>query len=265
MFSQKRAEREIKVLDIDQQKIAELSELLKNSKYTVCLTGAGVSTASGIPDFRTPGKGLWSKVNPIEVTSIEAFQDNPARFYQFYLPRIEELDKVSPNKAHHALAQLEHSGYLHSLITQNIDNLHQKAGSQKVLEIHGNLSRAICYRCGKKISSQLLLEKIKSSDQHIPYCQCGGVFKPEVVLFGEMLTNLDEAIAEANKADLFLVVGSSLQVSPANLLPEYCLARGGELVIINYMKTHLDHKATIIIQQDVVFSLSELVKYMNIK
>ncbi len=250
--------------DIEQQKIVKLSELLKDSKYTVCLTGAGVSTASGIPDFRTPGKGLWSKVNPIEVTSIEAFQENPARFYQFYRPRIEELDKVSPNKAHYALAQLERAGYLHTLITQNIDNLHQKAGSQRVLEIHGNLSQAICYRCGKKISSQLLLEKIDSNDQHVPYCQCGGVFKPEVVLFGEMLSNLDEAVTEANKADLFLVVGSSLQVSPANLLPEYCLARGGELVIINYMETHLDRKAIIVVHQDIGMFLTELCKYMNI-
>lgn len=250
--------------EIDREQVKKVSELIKSSKYTVCLTGAGVSTASGIPDFRTPGKGLWSKVNPIEVTSIQAFQENPARFYQFYRPRIEELQKVSPNEAHHALAKLENAGYLHFLITQNIDNLHQRAGSKHVLEIHGNLNQAICYKCGKKISSQLLLNKIDENKSYIPYCQCGGVFKPDVVLFGEALANLNEAIDEANKAELFLVIGSSLQVSPANLLPEYSLSQKGELVIINYMETHLDQKATIVVHQDVGLYLTELCKYLEI-
>ncbi len=245
-------------LEIDQQQIKEVSELIKNSKYTVCLTGAGVSTASGIPDFRTPGKGLWSKVNPIEVTSVQAFQENPARFYQFYCPRIKELQQVFANQAHYALAQLEHAGYLHFLITQNIDYLHQKAGSQHVLEIHGNLNQAICFRCGKSISSRLLLQKIEENNQGIPYCQCGGIFKPDVILFGEALSNLDQAIDEASKADLFIVAGSSLQVSPANLLPEYSMAQKGSLVIINYMKTHLDHKATVVVNQDIGFFLSAL-------
>lgn len=249
---------------IDQKKIERVGELLRNSEYTVCLTGAGVSTASGIPDFRTPGKGLWANVDPIAVTSIEAFQENPARFYQFYVPRISELSEVNPNPAHYTLARLESSGYLKVLITQNIDNLHQKAGSQNVLEIHGNLSQAICARCGKKISSQQLLEKIENNERKIPYCTCGGVFKPDVVLFGEMLSNLEEAVAEANKADLFLAVGSSLQVSPANLLPEYSLARQGELIIINYMETHLDRRATVVVKQDIGTFLPEVCKYMKI-
>ncbi len=246
------------------QKIKKLSELLKNSKYTVCLTGAGVSTASGIPDFRTPGKGLWAKVDPIEVTSIQAFQENPARFYHFYRPRIEELKNVAPNKAHHALVKLEHSDYLQTLITQNIDNLHQKAGSKDVLEIHGNLSQAICTKCGEKISSDLLIEKIKDNAQQIPFCHCGGIFKPDVVLFGEMLSNLEEAVAEASKADLFLVIGSSLQVSPANLLPEYSIARQGDLVIINYMETPLDHKATMVVNQDIGDFLTEICRHLKI-
>lgn len=249
---------------IDQKKIERVGELLRNSEYTACLTGAGVSTASGIPDFRTPGKGLWANVDPIVVTSMEAFQENPARFYQFYVPRILELSEVSPNPAHYALARLESSGYLKVLITQNIDNLHQKAGSQNVLEIHGNLSQAICARCGKKISSQQLLEKIENNERKIPYCTCGGVFKPDVVLFGEMLSNLEEAVAEASKADLFLAIGSSLQVSPANLLPEYSLARQGELIIINYMETHLDSRATVVVKQDIGTFLSEVCKYMKI-
>lgn len=249
---------------IDNIKLNEVSDLIKSSKYTVCLTGAGVSTASGIPDFRTPGKGLWSKVDPIEVTSIRAFQENPARFYYFYRPRIEELQSVSPNKAHLALARLESAGYLNSLITQNIDNLHQRAGTNNVLEIHGSLNQAVCFSCGQKIPAKLLLERIKSNKQGIPYCECGGIFKPDVVLFGETLSNLDEAINEANKAELFLAIGSSLQVSPANLLPEYSIARGGNLVIINYMETHLDQKSAVVIQEDIGLFLTELCKYMDI-
>ncbi len=222
-----------------------------------------MSTSSGIPDFRTPGKGLWAKVNPIEVTSMQAFRENPARFYQFYRPRIEESQQVSPNQAHYALSQLEKENNLQFLITQNIDGLHQKAGSKKMLEIHGNLGQAICFRCGKIISSHLLLQKLKANDQEIPYCQCGGVFKPDVVLFGENLYNLDEAIDEARKADLFLVAGSSLQVSPANLLPEYSLAKKGQLVIINYMKTHLDHQAAVVVHQDVGLFLNALVQCLH--
>ena len=223
----------------NKKEIEKLAELLKQSKYTVCLTGAGVSTASGIPDFRTPGKGIWSKVDPIEVTSINAFRENPSRFYYYYRPRIEEMRSVKPNLAHYSLVQLESSDYLNVLITQNIDNLHQKAGSKNVLEIHGNLSFAICTNCGERISSQQLIEKI---------------------LFGEMLSNLEEAIEEASKADLFLAIGSSLQVSPANLLPEYGLAQKGNLVIINFMDTPLDHKATMVIKEDIGAFLSEVIR-----
>ena len=248
---------------IEEQKIKEAIKLMKDSKYTVCLTGAGVSTDSGIPDFRTPGKGLWSKVDPIEVTSIDAFQENPARFYYFYRPRIEELQKVSPNQAHQALAQLEQVGYLDCLITQNIDCLHHKAGSQNVLEIHGNLDQAICFRCGKRISSSTLLQKMEENDKKIPYCSCGGVFKPDVVLFGETLYNLEKAIEEASRADLFLVAGSSLQVSPANMLPEYCLAQKGSLMIINYMKTHLDHRAAVVVHKNVGLFLSALYRELD--
>ena len=133
-----------------------------------------------------------------------------------------------------------------------------------MLEIHGNLSQALCAKCSKKISSELLLEKIENSVRRIPFCDCGGVFKPDVVLFGEMLSNLNEAVGEASKADLFLAIGSSLQVSPANLLPEYSLARQGELVIINYMETHLDHRAAVVVREDIGTFLTEGCKYLGI-
>jgi len=250
---------------IDEGKVNQVVKLIKKSKYAIVLTGAGVSTGSGIPDFRTPGKGIWEKVDPFKVTSITAFDENPQRFYYFYRPRIEMLSRVSPNPAHKAISQLEEMGYIHCLITQNIDNLHQRAGSKKVIEIHGTLRKAICRRCGKIISSKLLIQKIDESKEKVPYCECGGVFKPKVVLFGEMLPNLDNAIYESKRADLILTIGSSLQVSPANMLPQYCLNRGGKLVIVNFMSTHLDYLAEAVINEDVCDFLPAVVEVLKKK
>jgi NAD-dependent deacetylase len=250
---------------IDEGKVNQVVKLIKKSKYAIVLTGAGVSTGSGIPDFRTPGKGIWEKVDPFKVTSITAFDENPQRFYYFYRPRIEMLSRVSPNPAHKAISQLEEMGYIHCLITQNIDNLHQRAGSKKVIEVHGTLRKAICRRCGKIISSELLIQKMDESKEKVPYCECGGVFKPNVVLFGEMLPNLDNAIYESKRADLILTVGSSLQVSPANMLPQYCLDRGGKLVIVNFMSTHLDYLAEAVINEDVCDFLPAVVEVLKKK
>jgi len=235
----------------DTEKVHRVAELIKESKYTVVLTGAGVSTGSGIADFRTPGKGIWEKVDPFKVTSITAFEENPQRFYHFYRPRIEILSRVSPNPAHKAIARLEEMGYIKCLITQNIDNLHQRAGSRKIIEVHGTLREAVCRKCGKIISS--------------PYCECGGVFKPNVVLFGEMLPNLDPAIFESMRADLMLTVGSSLQVSPVNMLPQYCLDRGGKLIIVNFMSTHLDYLAEVVVKEDVCDFLPAVVEVLKRK
>ena len=248
---------------IDNEKVNRVAELIKESKYTVVLTGAGVSTGSGIPDFRTPGKGIWEKVDPFKVTSITAFKENPQRFYYFYRPRIEILSRVSPNPAHKAIAQLEEIGYMKCLITQNIDNLHQRAGSKKIIEVHGTLREAVCQRCKKIISSELLIEKLNISKEKVPYCECGGVFKPNAVLFGEMLPNLDSAIYQSMRADLMLTVGSSLQVSPVNMLPQYCLDRGGKLIINNFMSTHLDYLAEVIVKEDVCDFLPAVVKALG--
>ena len=247
----------------NEEKIYQVAKLIKESKYAVVLTGAGVSTGSGIPDFRTPGKGIWEKVDPFKVTSITAFDENPQRFYHFYRPRIEMLSRVSPNPAHKAIAQFEEMGYVKCLITQNIDNLHQRAGSKKVIKVHGTLSEAVCRRCGKVISAELLIEKIDQNEDKVPYCDCSGVFKPNVVLFGEMLPNLDNAIFESRRADLMLVIGSSLQVSPVNILPQYCLDRGGKLTIVNFMSTHLDYLAEVVIRVDVCEFLPALVEFLK--
>lgn len=247
----------------DERQIYQVAKLIKESKYTVVLTGAGVSTGSGIPDFRTPGKGIWEKVDPFKVASITAFEANPQRFYCFYRPRIETLSRVSPNPAHKAIAQFEEMNYVKCLITQNIDNLHQRAGSKKVIEVHGTLSEAVCRRCGKVISAELLIEKIDQNEDKVPYCDCSGVFKPNVVLFGEMLPDLDNATFESKRSDLMLVIGSSLQVSPVNILPQYCLDNGGKLVIVNFMSTHLDHLAEVVVKEDVCKFLPAVVEYLK--
>ena len=250
---------------IDNEKVNRVAELIKESKYTVVLTGAGVSTGSGIAEFRTPGKGIWEKVDPFKVTSITAFKENPQRFYYFYRPRIEILSRVSPNPAHKAIACLEEMGYMKYLITQNIDNLHRRAGSKKIIEVHGTLKEAVCQRCKKVISSELLIEKLDKSEEKVPYCECGGVFKPNVVLFGEMLPNLESAISQSMRADLMLTIGSSLQVSPANMLPQYCLDRGGKLIIVNFMSTHLDYLAEVVAKEDVCDFLPAVVKVLRRK
>lgn len=247
----------------NKKKIYQIAKLIKESKYAVVLTGAGVSTGSGIPDFRTPGKGIWEKVDPFKVTSISAFEANPQRFYHFYRPRIEMLSRVSPNSAHKAIAQLEKMDFVKCLITQNIDNLHQRAGSKKIIKVHGSLSEAICRRCGKVISAKLLIKKIDHSKDKVPYCDCSGVFKPNVVLFGEMLPNLDNAIFESMRADLMLVIGSSLQVSPVNMLPQYCLNNRGKLVIVNFMSTYLDHLAEVVAKEDVCNCLPAVVEILK--
>jgi NAD-dependent deacetylase len=248
---------------VNEEKVKQVAKLIKESKYMVVLTGAGVSTGSGIPDFRSPGKGIWEKVDPFKVTSITAFDEDPQRFYYFYRPRIEMLSQVSPNPAHKAISQLEEMGYAKCLITQNIDNLHQRAGSKKIIKIHGTLNEAICRKCGKIISAELLLEKIDKSKDKVPYCDCGGVFKPNVVLFGEMLPNLDSAIYESERADLMLAVGSSLQVNPANMLPQYCMNRKGKLVIINFMSTYLDHFAEVVVKDDICDFLPAVIEILK--
>lgn len=250
---------------IDEEKVYRVAELIKESKYTVALTGAGVSTGSGIADFKTPGKGIWEKVDPFKVTSIAAFKENPQRFYHFYQPRISMLSRVYPNPAHKAIARLEEMGYVKCLITQNIDNLHQMAGSREIIEVHGTLREAVCQRCKKIITSELLIEKLNISEEKVPYCECGGVFKPNVVLFGEMLPNLDPAIFESMRADLMLTIGSSLQVSPVNMLPQYCLDRGGKLAIVNFMSTHLDYLAEVVVKEDVCDFLPAVVETLKRK
>ncbi|WP_445475322.1 NAD-dependent protein deacylase [Methanococcoides methylutens] len=218
----------------------ELLTLLQNSKYCVILTGAGISTLSGIPDFR--GKdGIYNKFDADLIFSIDYFNKDPSYFYTHSRELIYELDKKEPNIIHRALAELERRGVVKAVITQNIDMLHQRAGSENVIELHGSPKKHTCLACGKKYSIEDVAGILENEE--IPMCkECGGLIKPDVVFYGELLEHdvIEKAIEESSRADLIIVLGSSLVVQPAATLPFYTLDNGGDLVIVNNMPTPLD-------------------------
>lgn len=222
--------------------VEALVEALLEARYCVVLTGAGISTESGIPDFRSPGTGLWERVDPMEAMSVAAFWRDPVRFYRLagetWLP---PLLGARPNVAHRVLAELEQRGFVRAVITQNIDGLHQQAGSRRVLEVHGHARLARCTRCGRSYELAPLVERIRQ-EPAVAFCACGGAIKPMVVLFGDpMPPAFEEAMAEAARADLMVVVGSSLTVDPANALP----ALAGRVVVNNLEPTWVDHRAAV--------------------
>lgn len=222
-----------------EQEARQLADLIRGSARTVVLTGAGISTESGIPDFRTPGSGLWTKVDPMEILSVTAMRTSPKRFYEFKIGLWRSLSAAQPNPAHFALAELEALSAIRCVITQNIDSLHQRAGSKNVLEVHGHMRTGRCLSCGKHLPFQTLAEQVEAGDCP-PHCECGGILRPDVVLFEDMLTDdFEKAVQEAIQCDLMLVVGSSLEVSPANSLPQY--AR--RVAILNLGPTQMDRGA----------------------
>lgn len=201
---------------------------IKESNYIVALTGAGVSTAAGIPDFRGE-KGIYTLgIVPEKVFDIGYFLKDPRPFYEFTRKMLETLEGRGPTKMHRFLAYLEEIGKLRLLITQNIDGLHTLAGSRNVIEIHGSYRRSFCLRCGKEYGFSEMKDMILK--ETVPYCSCGGLIKPDVVFFGEGVKGFDEAKRHSYISDLFIVVGSSLQVQPASLLPYFS---PGKIVIIN--------------------------------
>jgi NAD-dependent deacetylase len=241
-----------------------LAELIRSSGCTVALTGAGISVPSGIPDFRTPGKGLWEKVDPMEVAHIDAFRRDPARFWSFYRPRLEGLGGVEPNPAHRALAELERRRLLEAVITQNIDTLHVRAGSERVIEVHGSIRTASCQGCGTRFS----LEELEGlfDPAGVAICpDCGGPVKPDVVLFGELLpaAAMAEAEALAARAELMLCVGSSLEVYPVAGLPSATLAGGGRLAIVTQGPTPYDSDSSVRMDGDVVADLAAVMEALD--
>ena len=233
-------------------RIQRAAELVRQARHMIAFTGAGHSTASGIPDFRSPGSGLWEKDNPMLVASVWAFRLNPKTFYRWIQPMADRLLHAPPNPAHYALAEMEALGFLKTIVTQNIDNLHQRAGSRRVLELHGHMREATCIRCYDKVPIDPQLEQIVLGGK-VPYCHCGGVLKPDVILFGEQLPIrvLNEAMAEARRCDLILVAGSSLEVTPAADIPFLAVQSGARAIIVNLEPTVFDPQADVVIHGDV--------------
>jgi NAD-dependent deacetylase len=239
----------------------QLARLLRESRCTVALTGAGISVPSGIPDFRTPGEGIWEKVDPMEVAHIDAFRRDPARFWGFYRQRLQMLGDKEPNGAHQALAELERRGLLEAVITQNIDTLHTKAGSERVIEVHGSIRTSSCQSCGTAFETKDI-ESLFGDDGAAVCSKCGGSVKPDVVLFGELLPPeaMAEAEALAERADLMLCVGSSLEVFPVAGLPSVTLRSGGGVAVITIGPTPFDGNAVVRMDGDVVADLEAVLQ-----
>ncbi|MCB8982881.1 MAG: NAD-dependent deacylase [Ardenticatenaceae bacterium] len=240
--------------------IQQAFDILKNTRHLVALTGAGISTRSGIPDFRSPESGLWDHYDPMEVATITAFKQKPEAFYDWIRPLAQKTLVAQPNPAHLALAQLEKSGPLQALITQNIDGLHTKAGSQTIYEVHGHLREATCMHCLQIYQTEDVFADFLA-DGRIPRCPgCGGILKPNIILFGEILpiTVLNRAKRQINQCDTLIVAGSSLEVAPAGDLPLLAKYAGAKLIIVNLTETHMDYLADVLIHADVVDVLPQL-------
>ena len=243
-----------------EDRIRQAAEILAASQHAVALTGAGHSTPSGIPDFRSPGSGLWTQVDPMEVASIYGFRRNPQAFYNWIRPLAKQMMEAQPNAAHIALADMERDGVIKAVITQNIDELHRKAGSQRVLELHGSVRQATCIRCGQQVPTAEMWPAFVASGD-IPRCLvCQGILKPDVVLFGELLPMdvLMETQHEADCCDVMLVAGSSLEVYPAAELPLRAWQHGATLILVNYEPTEMDSHAAVVIHEDVAVALPQI-------
>jgi NAD-dependent deacetylase len=229
-----------------------LAELFRSARSVVALTGAGISVPSGIPDFRSPGTGLWENVDPMEVAHISVWRRDPERFWDFYGRRFASLEGKQPNRAHHALAELDVP-----VITQNIDGLHAAAGSQDVIEVHGSIATASCLACGARHPLAETRARLEAAADGVPRCDCDKPLKPDVVLFGELLDEaaMTRASALAAGADLMLCIGSSLEVWPVAELPEITLGRGGAVAIVTQSGTPYDHRAAVRLGGDVVAEL----------
>jgi NAD-dependent deacetylase len=241
--------------------IERLAELLERRRPCVALTGAGISTESGIPDFRS-AEGIWARYDPAEVASIDAFRRDPVRVWEFYALRLDALATPEPNDGHRALAELEERGWIRAVVTQNVDGLHQRAGSREVVEVHGSLREAECIHCRVRVPMEDAVASLP-----LPPCpECGEVLKPGVVMFGELLpaAAIERAQELAAEAELLLVVGSSLEVHPVAALPGDTLGAGGALAIVNRGSTPWDSRAELVIDAAAGETLSGLAAALDI-
>jgi NAD-dependent deacetylase len=245
--------------------IAQAAALLNHSSYAVALTGAGISTPSGIPDFRSPTSGLWSHSEPMIVASLAGFRLKPEAFFAWIRPLVKTITNAQPNAAHLALAEMEAIGVIKGIVTQNIDLLHTRAGSKNVMEVHGHMREATCGACFRIWPTEIFLNTFIETGE-VPHCpDCGGVLKPNVILFGEQLPMkvLREAEQAARQCDAMLVVGSSLEVAPAADLPRMALAHGAKLILVNYEPTYVDGSASVVINDDAAFVLPRLLDQLD--
>ncbi len=239
--------------------VVALAALIRERQPCVVLTGAGVSTESGIPDFRSP-TGIWAEVDPFEVASIQAFRRDPVRVWSFYRERIHVLRGARPNAAHEALAELERRGLVQAVVTQNIDTLHTRAGSREVIEVHGSIRSAQCLRCLWSEPADAVLAQLEESSP--PSCpSCGAVLKPGVVMFGELLPAgaMEHATELARGAKLVLVVGSSLEVWPVAGLP----LEASAFAIVNRGPTALDDRAVLKVDAGAGETLAAVVRALS--
>ena len=234
------------------------AQMIKKSSSVVVLTGAGISTDSGIPDFRSPGSGLWEKVDPMEALSSEVVYNDPEKFYNLGFNIITSMKDAVPNKAHYMIAKLEELGLIDLVVTQNIDGLHHKAGSRKVYEVHGTTRTCSCVSCGEKYDTALIEKRVRAGEIP-PKCRCRGIIRPDVVLFGDMLPDcFYKSIRKVETAELLIVIGSSLSVSPVNHLADICK----RLMIINIGETCYDCKSDIMIRENISLALERIMYFI---
>ena len=236
-----------------------LAELIRDNQPCVVLTGAGVSTASGIPDFRSP-TGIWARFDPLEYGAIDAFRRDPERVWGFYGRRFSMLVDAAPNGAHLALARLERGGLLRAVVTQNIDLLHERAGSRDVVEVHGSIRTSTCPQCRRRYALDEVLSQLEARAGAPRCADCGAALKPDVVFFGELLPGaaIERAYELAREAALLLVVGSSLEVYPVAGLPLETLDAGGRVAIVNRTPTPFDSRAVLTVAGDAVETLARV-------
>jgi NAD-dependent deacetylase len=228
--------------------VERAAALLRGGRMNVALTGAGVSTESGLPDFRSKD-GLWAGTDPARVASLSAFRRDPGAFYEFYTNRLEALARAAPNPAHRAIARLEALDAVHLVVTQNVDGLHQQAGSRRVAEVHGNLREARCAGCGAIEPIETMATLLRAGAP--PRCRgCGGWLRPNVVLFEELLPApaYEQAEAACRECGVLLVVGSSLEVYPVAGLPALAVECGARLIIVNREATPCDGLADLVLR-----------------
>jgi NAD-dependent deacetylase len=241
----------------------ELASLIRDHGPAVVLTGAGMSTESGIPDFRS-ASGIWADVDPFEVASIDAFRRDPLRVWRWYGPRIGGLLAAEPNAGHVALAALERAGHVRAVVTQNIDLLHTRAGSADVIEVHGSIARFPCLACGGVETLDAILGQLEAREA--PLCgSCAEIVKPGVVMFGELLPEaaMERAESLARESGLLLVVGSSLQVWPVAGLPGTTVRAGGALAILNLDETPYDGRAELVVRAPSAAVLDEIARALD--